>query len=573
MIESCKSSQGLESPICEYGLSHLHEKLVNDYMDGNGDMWCDKSYFMKNVLEGFQKDPCSSINNLHSQLKTCDSENGLCHDLIGWSEYLDFESGIDLCQEKKFFFYLLERLLVMERPCELHKILSSMSTALTSKRSRLAKSFYKGADSIVSDENFVEVIQEWLDTSDFWSVDMCLETEHLESFLYDDMINDKCNALKNLRSYHQSCNAERFKKKNKIACKIAEAISFHEVPEMFKNVTQFDLFDLNPCEESDQALNHLKAISEKPCSFLESFKDLGECSDNSLYCKMMSGILAMIEGEGDEGLGGILSQWFGISITDINPCEIIEFISDLWVDIGEETCDVFKTIEKAGFCKSKSAPCKIFKKIVKMTTDSEMATGFEETFGFKLWQMNPCEEWKHVRKFLLALIDRPCSFFSLFESQHSAHCSKKGATSMVCTGLSFAASTISDSSEIQDFLSSIDLCAEQDYSVGIFKEVSKRISEDSCVGYKELSSYVDKCPKSQPILCSIFGGFMDCLGKTNYDHGKDAKNDDEEQDGMIGAINDVCNTIHGLRKGAASIESLLGEVCSQMFPEVSTRFK
>ena len=566
MIDTCKSSQGLESPICEHLLSPLHENLVNEYMEGDEKKWCESNYFMKNVTEEFQESPCTSINNLMLQLESCDSEDNLCSNLSQtMSDMGDDVKDMNLCKEKKFLFYVLERILVSESPCEIHKLLINMKSAEMAKRSMMAKPIFDKIDSMVSSDEFVEKIEELLDTADFWSVDMCQETTAVKSLIYDDMIDDKCNALKNLGSFNKSCEKKAFQNKNKIACSISEAISMTGMPEEFKEATNLDMFSLDPCEEGDRVLDHLKVVGKEPCTILESFKDFKSCSDSSLYCKVMSEVLAMIEGDEKEGLGAMLLDAFDISITDINPCKMMTFIDDLWVKIGEKPCDMFQIIEKEGSCKSKGAPCKMFSKLVEELTDSEIASGFKDIFGLRLWDMNPCEEWEHVKTFLLALIDRPCSFLSLFESQHKAQC-PKGTKSVVCTGLDFAASEISKSSDIQDFLDNMNLCEEQDYSVGIFKEISSQVSEGICIGYKEVSNYVIDCPKSKPYLCSIFVDFMYCLG-----NGPDRKsNVKKTRDGMAeDVINGICSAVLDIRKGAANIESEIKEVCD-IFPEVST---
>ncbi|XP_063681894.1 uncharacterized protein LOC134816831 isoform X2 [Bolinopsis microptera] len=576
MIDTCKSSQGLESPICEHLLSHLHENLVNDYMEGNENKWCENNYFMKNVTEEFQESPCTSINNLMLQLESCDSEDDLCSDLTEtMSDTVDDVEDMNLCKEKKFLFYVLERILVFENPCDLHKLLISMKTTEMAKRSMMAKPIFDRIDSMVSSEGFVEMIEEWLDTSDFWSVDMCQETTAVKSLIYDDMIDDKCNALKNLGSFNKSCEKEAFQNKNKIACKISEAISMTGMPEKFEEATNLDMFSLDPCEEGERALDHLKGVGKEPCTILESFKDFKSCSDSSLYCKVMSKVLDWFEGDAEEDhiehegiLGATLSDTYDMSITDINPCEMVKFIDELWVKIGEKPCDMFQIIEKEGSCTSKGAPCKMFSKLVEELTDSEIASEFNDVFGFRLWDMNPCEEWEHAKTFLLALIDRPCSFLSLFESQHKAQC-PTGTKSVVCTGLDLAASEISKDSHIQDFLDSINLCEEQDYSVRIFKEVSSQVSKGNCIGYKEVSSYIDDCPKSDPYLCSKFGDFINCLG-----NGPDRKSnvkktrEGDDKDEMDDVINGICSAALDIRKGAANIETELKDVCTDMFPEV-----
>ena len=549
MIKKCEESQGLESPICKFVLHHLHESLVEDYMSGDEEKWCESGYFMKNVTTEFKSNTCHLMNNLRVQLKSCDLEDDLCSALNETMSDVEDLLGhdVDICREKKFLFYVIERIIVMKSPCEIQKMISNMNTDLMSKRSDLAKLIFNIVDSIVTDDGFSEMVEELFGTTNFWSVDLCKETSALESFLYDDM-KDVCKTFTTLGSYNESCSKDSFLQKNRLACTLTKAVSSSGVPEFFKELTDYELFNLQPCEEGQRAMDHIKSVAENPCTILESLKDIKDCSDGSLYCKIMNEVLAFLAGDDEDGLEAMLSENMGVSLTDINPCEMAEFIHELWKEIGETPCSMFSMIEEKGSCKSKSAPCTIFKKVVEWLTNSEIATGFKDTFGFKLWQMNPCEEWAQVKRFLLSLLET-CSFTEA-KSTLEKQCGEENQTA-ACVLLKFAFSSIDADSSI---LLQNNWCEERDYASEKFVQISKAAASE-CMGYSKLSNMVRDCKNL--LICEPLNYIiLDCFGRADTD----STAPEEEGPG-------VCEILLEIRQGAANIDKNLEDVC-QLIPEV-----
>lgn len=568
-FDSCISSKSLESPICNQ-LSNLLDDFVSQFMDNDTEKWCENDNFMKSVTKKIKATPCDTVKILSSQIDSCDKNEEWCEFLLEIKDRagraIDLDS-VDVCKEKSFFFYIVERLLVMKSPCEIAVMIKEMNSAMTKKRSILAKEIHLTADEIVRNPSAQEFFENMTGNPDFWSMDMCQLTEPLETFIDKRVVNDKCNILKNIGDFQEDCQRNKFKKSNPLACKVMEMITSNELADLFHDTTGSKLFTINVCDELDAMIAHLRNLGRKPCEFLKSFKPFEKCKNDELYCRLMQNVTSMIRGSDGEGIGGIIESFSGDSITDFNPCEFMDYLKQIWTQIGQSPCLALQKIGDLGTasCAATDMPCKMVKKMVRFITNSDIAEGFEDIMGLKLWDVNICQEYETIKSFVLAVINRPCALFQHFKTQQKVLC-PKGPASIICTGISFARDLIRKASQdSNDFdVFSYDFCSEQDYVTGIFKKLNSQVSDGTCVGYTKLSEFVDVCPATKPMLCKIAGGIFDCLGKDLTDF-----SDDDEEDFLQG----ICKTVLYMKYAGADMRGTAGdEICGPngLIPEVKS---
>lgn len=536
-LTACSKSNGIERAVCSHLLKGLHDDFVEEYLDNDVDNWCGNGYFMKNVTEEFKSNPCTVMKALTIQLESCDSTDPWCDFLTNMAENLKtdfyFDIGLlDLCQEKKFSAFVIENMMIMENPCELHKIMSEMDTHDMERRTYLGKLIVYLLEDLADDLGIEDAM------GPFWDIKMCPEVDKVQDFVSSLIEDHGCEAISNFKNVSANCtDSTKFKNSHKMLCSILEKMDLDEIEEGLQDIPGFTgLANFKPCKEGGEIIKDAQNLYKEPCNILTTMDKFKKCSKSSIYCKIMNEILSDIIGE--DSLDSNVKDMFGVGLTEINPCEVVDLLYDIYTAIGKgNTCKALLIVKSPAACKGKeSVPCKMYNKLIDAIDGSDFLAEFKKAVGIEIWDIDFCVEWGYIKKLLIDFMDRPCNLFNLFKTY-------KDEGSVVSTLFrEVIAPAIEDDEGIQSMLSEVDLCEEYDYITGIAENIMVNVGKGNCVGAAELMSY---CPNGK---CGLLSPIMECAKSTE---------------------GDICGQINEVMKMAAEISKSdeLKDMC-EGFPRV-----